>query len=397
MSIDAGLLIAAEQRDDVCGGARSVRPRDVEGDRRPRRSDRPSACAPPRGRFAGRSRACRSSSLTLFFGSSSRVRLHVIVHLPSSMRPSAMVKVSPRSIARPTTPRRQMPDGQKSQPRGRGLALCESGRARTHDLRAGIVIEDFKPIDDGADRADQIVANPRAHSAASRGYPGAGPVEEGPEIDVPGIKRPGCTRGTEERETTANDACVEARNTAATEPPTDRCRGRRGRPMIKRSPSRDRSQPGRRLNRSENISDTPGVTVPGRRSDQAPPSPRAGKSWWRTGTVVLALLVLLVAGTELALRFILGLGDPVLIEPDSACSYVTRPNQKIFRFLVHTYINRYGMRSDEFFPTSRAASCGFSLWATPSPTGRPMWIRARFSLRLSIADCRRLFTIRSRC
>ena len=88
--------------------------------------------------------------------------------------------------------------------------------------------------------------------------------------------------------------------------------------------------------------------MPGRRSDQASPSPRAGKGWWRTGTVVLALLVLLVAGTELALRFILGLGDPVLIEPDSACSYVTRPNQKIFRFLVHTYINRYGMRSDEF-------------------------------------------------
>jgi hypothetical protein len=61
---------------------------------------------------------------------------------------------------------------------------------------------------------------------------------------------------------------------------------------------------------------------------------------------ILVGLVLAAAFIEAALRFGLGLGNPVLIEPDSACSYILKPDQDVRRFFVHTRINHYGMRSD---------------------------------------------------
>ena len=67
---------------------------------------------------------------------------------------------------------------------------------------------------------------------------------------------------------------------------------------------------------------------------------------------VRTLLILVVALVlfDAALRFGLGIGNPVLIAPDAACSYITRPSQNVYRFFVHSYINRYGMRSDEVSP-----------------------------------------------
>ena len=62
---------------------------------------------------------------------------------------------------------------------------------------------------------------------------------------------------------------------------------------------------------------------------------------------ILIGLVLAVAFIEAVLRFGLGLGNPVLIQPDSACSYILKPDQEVRRFFVHTHINHYGMRSDE--------------------------------------------------
>ena len=82
--------------------------------------------------------------------------------------------------------------------------------------------------------------------------------------------------------------------------------------------------------------------------------PRPQKSGWRIIGTSSLLFVVLVAATEATLRFGLGLGDPVLIAPDSACSYITRPDQNIYRFFVHTYINHYGMRSDEVLPRPRS-------------------------------------------
>lgn len=59
----------------------------------------------------------------------------------------------------------------------------------------------------------------------------------------------------------------------------------------------------------------------------------------------LIVLVVLVAGAELTLRFVFGLGNPVLVAPDAACGYILKPNQNVDRFFCHTRTNRYGMRS----------------------------------------------------
>jgi hypothetical protein len=62
---------------------------------------------------------------------------------------------------------------------------------------------------------------------------------------------------------------------------------------------------------------------------------------------VLIGLIVACALLECILRFALGLGNPVLIQPDSACSYILKPDQDVLRFFVRTHINHYGMRSDE--------------------------------------------------
>lgn len=62
--------------------------------------------------------------------------------------------------------------------------------------------------------------------------------------------------------------------------------------------------------------------------------------------VVLSLVVVVV-GIEMGLR-VAGLGDPVLLETDRTCGYLLKPNQRHFRFFVHTSINSQSMRSDEF-------------------------------------------------
>jgi hypothetical protein len=60
--------------------------------------------------------------------------------------------------------------------------------------------------------------------------------------------------------------------------------------------------------------------------------------------LILGMFGVVVEGV---LRFGLGLGNPVLITSDPACSYIVKPDQNIRRFFGHTYINHYGMRSDE--------------------------------------------------
>lgn len=60
----------------------------------------------------------------------------------------------------------------------------------------------------------------------------------------------------------------------------------------------------------------------------------------------LVLLLVVLAGAEITLRFVFGLGNPVLVAPDAACGYILKPNQNIERFFCRTRSNRYGMRSD---------------------------------------------------
>jgi hypothetical protein len=92
------------------------------------------------------------------------------------------------------------------------------------------------------------------------------------------------------------------------------------------------------------------VVVGADTSRQASSSLRPGRRRWRAAGIALCLLGVLLVGTEATLRLLLGLGDPLLIAPDAACSYITRPDQNVFRFFVHTRINHYGMRSDEVSP-----------------------------------------------
>src|SRR5690242_8626459 len=66
------------------------------------------------------------------------------------------------------------------------------------------------------------------------------------------------------------------------------------------------------------------------------------RKWVRRAA--LLLLILLVA-VELALRLILGLGDPVIYQSDPACGYLPVPNQHVRRFFSRNDINALGMRS----------------------------------------------------
>lgn len=58
-------------------------------------------------------------------------------------------------------------------------------------------------------------------------------------------------------------------------------------------------------------------------------------------------LILIAAMSEVALRFGLGLGNPILITRDEACGYTLKPDQDVVRFFAHTHVNHFAMRSDE--------------------------------------------------
>src|SRR5437763_17186053 len=61
------------------------------------------------------------------------------------------------------------------------------------------------------------------------------------------------------------------------------------------------------------------------------------------GTAIILLLVI-----ELALRLVLGLGNPVIYQPDPACGYLPVPNQHVTRFFCRNDINSFGLRCPEF-------------------------------------------------
>jgi lysophospholipase L1-like esterase len=69
-------------------------------------------------------------------------------------------------------------------------------------------------------------------------------------------------------------------------------------------------------------------------------------------TICLVVVVAPVVIAELVLRFGLGLGNPVLITSDTACEYILKPDQRVYRFFSNTRTNHYGMRSEEV-PLSR--------------------------------------------
>lgn len=54
----------------------------------------------------------------------------------------------------------------------------------------------------------------------------------------------------------------------------------------------------------------------------------------------------IVLATEVLLRTILGLGNPLLMKNDTNIGYLAKPNQKIFRFGKHIKYNQYSQRSE---------------------------------------------------
>lgn len=101
---------------------------------------------------------------------------------------------------------------------------------------------------------------------------------------------------------------------------------------------------------------------------------------FRRAVILLAALLAMLGTMECALRFGLGLGNPVLIVADPACMYTLKPDQDIFRFFAHTHVNHLGMRSDEV-PSRR----------TPG-TLRILFVGDSIAYGTSRVDQRQLFT-----
>src|SRR5580704_16917476 len=111
------------------------------------------AIVPPRGMVPTATSSMFNKSLTRFFGSNSRGRFHIIVVLSSPRRPRATFSASPRSIWAPA----------ESQ-LGRGLicALLDQIEGENLGFLVLVLVHDFEAVDDGADRADQVMADARA-------------------------------------------------------------------------------------------------------------------------------------------------------------------------------------------------------------------------------------------
>jgi hypothetical protein len=69
------------------------------------------------------------------------------------------------------------------------------------------------------------------------------------------------------------------------------------------------------------------------------------RKWYFFSIVGLFLFVILA---EVGLRFVLGLGRPILYEPSAESGYFMRPHQYTRRLFATTSTNSYGMRSPEF-------------------------------------------------
>jgi len=67
----------------------------------------------------------------------------------------------------------------------------------------------------------------------------------------------------------------------------------------------------------------------------------AGGRWW---ALLLAAAVAMIGG-EFVCRYVLGLGDPLLMREGVGYRYICKPGQNLFRFGNHVFINRWSMRS----------------------------------------------------
>lgn len=74
------------------------------------------------------------------------------------------------------------------------------------------------------------------------------------------------------------------------------------------------------------------------------------KKVWRRVIKGFVILLIVLTGTELFLRFYLGLGHMILFREDKDFEYIPLADQNFYRWRNHIYYNHYSMRSDELNP-----------------------------------------------
>lgn len=79
------------------------------------------------------------------------------------------------------------------------------------------------------------------------------------------------------------------------------------------------------------------------------------RKWTRWLLFAFILIVVGLGASELLLRAI-GLGNPILIQPDEAAGYIFEPNQTLHRFGGLVRIDSHGMRSDPLPPSKPAGT-----------------------------------------
>ena len=64
-------------------------------------------------------------------------------------------------------------------------------------------------------------------------------------------------------------------------------------------------------------------------------------------SVAIGICLILIALSELILRYVFGFCDAVLYQSSTAYEYIAQPNQHRYRFLSHIDYNSYSQRSEE--------------------------------------------------
>src|ERR1700722_19793220 len=114
---------------------------------------------PPRGMVPTATSSMFNKSLTRFFGSNSRGRFHTIVVLSSPNSPRATFSASPRSIWAPAARAAECKPAELQFGRGLIRALLDQIESENLGFLVLVLVHDFEAVDDGADRADQVVAD----------------------------------------------------------------------------------------------------------------------------------------------------------------------------------------------------------------------------------------------
>ena len=96
----------------------------------------------------------------------------------------------------------------------------------------------------------------------------------------------------------------------------------------------------------------------------------------------LGLTIALLVGAEIGLRWVLGLGYPLLLRPDPMYGYMPAPNQDLHRFFSHIHINAYGMRSEDIEANK------------PPGTRRILFVGDSVLFGTTLVDQQRIFTNR---